>query len=160
MSLNPFAPPESDLTTMSIEKQAPPLWNANAAACWSLLFSPAFGAYLHMRNWQALGDDSKAAAAKTWMIVSIVMMLAAAMLAVLFARAKGVSAAVNIFGLGLLISWYVVGARAQVADIKERFGDNYPRKGWGKPLGVAALAIIAYFVAMIIMGALVAMARA
>ena len=26
---------------------APPLWNPNAAGFWSLLFSPAFGAFLH-----------------------------------------------------------------------------------------------------------------
>jgi hypothetical protein len=40
------------------------LWNPEAAAMWSLVFSPAFGAYLHMRNWQQLGRNEKAVESK------------------------------------------------------------------------------------------------
>jgi hypothetical protein len=44
---------------------APALWNPNAAANWSLLFSPMFGAWLHMKNWAALGEPERAAARRT-----------------------------------------------------------------------------------------------
>jgi predicted amidophosphoribosyltransferase len=27
------------------------IWNPNAASNWSLVFTPAFGSYLHARNW-------------------------------------------------------------------------------------------------------------
>lgn len=38
------------------EAAAIALWNPNAAANWSLLFTPLFGAYLHMLNWRSLGE--------------------------------------------------------------------------------------------------------
>jgi hypothetical protein len=40
----------------------PALWNPKAAAYWSLLFSPAFGAFVHARNADAMGrvDEAKA----------------------------------------------------------------------------------------------------
>ena len=62
MSLNPYSPPGAIIDDVM---NAPPLWNPNAAANWSLLFSPAFGAFVHMKNWQALGEPEKAANAKT-----------------------------------------------------------------------------------------------
>jgi hypothetical protein len=51
------------------------IWNPNAAANWSLLFSPAFGAYLHMLNWRALGQPGRAASAQHWFLASLTMLL-------------------------------------------------------------------------------------
>ena len=49
---------------MSDESAAPggrlvPIWNPNAAANWSLIFTPAFGAYIQMLNWQRLGQEPR-----------------------------------------------------------------------------------------------------
>src|ERR1700704_4744453 len=49
----------------------PTLWNPNAAACWSLLFSPAFGALLHARNADVLGRTDEAKANRVWFWISI-----------------------------------------------------------------------------------------
>ena len=57
---NPFAPPQAEVADVPTGEAAPALWNPNAASSWSLLFSPIFGAYLHMQNWQALGQPDKA----------------------------------------------------------------------------------------------------
>ena len=40
------------------------LWNRSAAARWSLVFTPAFGAFVLMRNWHALGEPERAASAR------------------------------------------------------------------------------------------------
>ena len=42
------------------------IWNPNAAVNWSLVFTPAFGAYLQMLNWRALGESDKAKSAENW----------------------------------------------------------------------------------------------
>ena len=44
----------------------PPLWNPDAAACWSFLFSPIFGSCLLAANWRALGKPEKAATNMVW----------------------------------------------------------------------------------------------
>ena len=36
------------------------LWNPDAAACWSMLFTPLFGTILVIRNWEALGEPKRA----------------------------------------------------------------------------------------------------
>jgi len=51
------------------------LWNPTAAALWSLLFSPALGAWLVMRNWQRLGKPDKARQALCWFVGVLVLNL-------------------------------------------------------------------------------------
>ena len=91
------------------------LWNPNAAANWSLLFSPAFGAYLHMKNWEALGETEKVNSSRTWFIFSLIL---------------------SFLGIGffVLIAWYFSIGKKQVTCIKENFGENYTRKSWSTPL--------------------------
>ena len=67
-ALVPMSPPPIPAGPAS---QSPALWNPNAAACWSLLFSPAFGAYLHARNAEALGRAEEAKANRVWFYLSI-----------------------------------------------------------------------------------------
>ena len=38
----------------SNSESQPELWNPNAAACWSIIFNPIFGAWVHARNWKSL----------------------------------------------------------------------------------------------------------
>ena len=47
------------------------VWNPDAAAGWSLIFSPVFGSYLHMCNWRTLSEPKKEASSKTWFYISI-----------------------------------------------------------------------------------------
>jgi hypothetical protein len=47
------------------------IWNPLAVACWSVVFTPAFGAYLLMRNWQTLGESRQAALARVWFCFSL-----------------------------------------------------------------------------------------
>ena len=43
-----------------------PLWNPTVAANWSLLFSPILGAWLHAKNWAALGNEVKEKQSMYW----------------------------------------------------------------------------------------------
>ena len=156
MSENVFAPPKANLEREPGEN-APALWNPNAAANWCLLLSGAFGAYLHMRNWQALGDSARARASRNWMIAMIAVVCIGPGLAT-FAGVPGVG---SLVAFGLLVAWYFVSARAQMRYVRENFGDSYPRRGWALPLFLGFVIVIAVSTvnSMIIQAALMANAR-
>lgn len=123
-------------SSQSVAGDAPALWNPNAAVNWSLLFTPAFGAYLHWRNWVALNEPSKADSVKIWLLVN------GALVAVYLGY--GMIAKPNHWlMLGLLGLWYWKAGRPHANYVKEKFGANYPRRSWGKPLLIASGALIA-----------------
>ena len=134
MENNPYAAPTAHVEDIVRGAAAPPLWNPNAAAVWSLLFTPIFGAWLQMKNWQALGEAKQAAASRAWAIGNLVVFVGVLALAVLAPETKLLDSVTRILQLVLLISWYVNSARTQVRFVKERFGTGYPRRGWAKPL--------------------------
>jgi hypothetical protein len=152
VSNNPYAAPAARVADAGAET-APALWNPNAAASWSLLFSPAFGALLHMLNWRELEEDGKAAAQKGWFIASLVMLVAYLILAVAFPKLDA-----RFIGIAYLLTWYFGSARAQAKYVKEKYGSEYPRKGWGKALLLALAATVGYIFVAVIIGAVAAAA--
>ena len=152
MTPNPYAPPKADVADVVRGEVAPPLWNANAAASWSLLFSPAFGAFVHMKNWQALGEPAKAASAKTWGIATLVVLMVVSVASMLVPDSKALDGVSRIVMFALLLSWYYSSGRPQAALIKARFGTLYPRRGWAKPLLLAVAALVVLFAAMMVVG--------
>jgi hypothetical protein len=148
MSTNPYAPPQArvDDVESRAKDTAPPLWNPNAAAMWSLLFSPVFGAWLHMKNWQALGEPEKASASKTWLIMSAALLLLVVIGGMFLPETKAIDSASRAAGIGLLVAWYTVSGREQIRYVTGRYGKTYPRKGWGAALGYGVLGLFAFFV--------------
>jgi hypothetical protein len=140
---NPYAPPKAEVADTAGERISPPLWNPNAAANWSLVFSPAFGAFIHMKNWQALGQADKASSAKVWFVLSVVMLGGFSCASVMAPNSKQLAESVRAVGLLLLLAWYFGSARGQAAYVKTHFGNTYPRRGWFKALAVAVLALFA-----------------
>ena len=147
---NPYAPPRAEVEdVVRTGEVAPPLWNPNAAANWSLLLSVAFGAWLHARNWDAMGEPARAAASRRWVWGSIAAMTALGLVNVFLPRAGTL---LRLGGIALLVTWYVAEARPQVRYVAGRYGLKYPRKGWGMPI-LAALGVLAlYTVAMFAVG--------
>lgn len=137
-TIDPFAPPKASLDTSAEAGTAPALWNPDAAGAWSLLLSPIFGSVLIRNNWRAIGDEAKARTGMVWIVVSVLMLIPA----VLF----GLSAFIYI------IVWYVAWQRPQATYIRERWGKDYPRKGWGLPL-LAAVGI--YIAAVVVLTAVI-----
>ena len=96
----PPPPPPPPLSQQPISAANERLWNPNAAALWSVLLSPAFGAFLHAQNWRTLGDRQRARANMVWFFVVIVIVVVATFLPAI------PSAAQAPLGIGLLAGWY------------------------------------------------------
>lgn len=118
---------------MSNAIEAPKLWNPNAAVNWSLLFTPTFGALIQAKNWEILKEYSKASRSRTWAWFSL--------LVTVFGLYAGIKAA----PLVLLFIWYFFSATYQIKYIKEKFGNNYPRKDWFLPIGIAGVLVAVAF---------------
>jgi len=152
MGTNPYAPPNARVADPQSIEDAPAIWNPNAAANWSLVFSPAFGAFLHMLNWRALGEPDKAATSKGWFAVSLVMLAVYVVVALALSDSKAADGATRSMGLAYLFVWYFSAARGQAKYVRERFGKAYPRKRWGRPLLLAVLALVGYVVFAAVIG--------
>jgi hypothetical protein len=142
MESNRYAPPRAVVAEVRTADDAPPLWNPNAAANWSLLFSPVFGAWLHMTNWRALGDTRKAEVARNWMIAAIVVTAAQLLAGRFYATSAGWTKFLSFF---CLLAWYFASARGQARLVKERWGSDYPRRSWTQPLLIGVLAYVGWY---------------
>lgn len=109
----------------------PALWNPNAAACWSLLFTPAFGAFLHARNAESLGRADEVKTNRVWFYVSMAYL--GSVLLSIFVPAIP-EAWFRVAPIGLLLLWYFTAAKKQITYVQATFRDGYQRKPWDKPL--------------------------
>lgn len=122
---------------------APALWNPNAAALWALLVSPAFSAVLHYLNAKALGDDVLANGNKLFLTAYALVLLVGVPLAVHYDWNTG------FVGIGMTVGWYVALGRKQAAAVRERFGTDYPRRGWLVPVLLGIVGLLAVLVFMV-----------
>jgi hypothetical protein len=155
MATNLYAPPKAPVADIVQGEVAPALWNPGAAASWSLLFSPAFGAFVHMKNWEALGEPDKAAASKKWAVIYLVVIVGLSVVAAFLPSNKVIPGIVRLAGFVMLLSWYFVSGKPQLEFVKSRYGKQYPRKGWARPLLVAVGVMIGV---ILVVGALTALA--
>lgn len=124
-----------------------PLWNPNAVANWSLLFTPLFGAWLTCLNWQVLGEIAFANRSRNWLIAMMVWLpITAILLHVPNNPSYGIAAISS--HIVLLLLWFFMENRKQSRYLTERFGKTYPRKSWGKPLVLAAIALVIWQLAI------------
>jgi hypothetical protein len=137
--------------------ESPALWNPNAAANWSLMFTPAFGAYLHMLNWRAMGEEQRAAASMKWFLVGIALLLVYAVVGIAMPDSVAADSLTRVLPFIFLMSWYFGSARAQAKAVRERFGSNYTKKSWGKPLGIAVLGVLGFFLAIFVLALILAL---
>ncbi len=131
---------DADLDARLQLRPRAPLWNPNAAACWSLLFTPAFGAWLHLFNWRAMNQPGRLGPARTWLVVSIVFFVVTLVASLLLPQS---GTALRVLNFVYLLIWYFASARAQVRFVREEFGTDYPRRGWWRPLLIAVGVVIA-----------------
>lgn len=146
--INPYAPPKAVAADVFEGERAPPLWNPIAAGAWSILFTPIFGAFLHMQNWKALGQSEKATASKWWMLGSIAFTVAVMASALFIPPSKTIDRLSSLGGLLLLLVWVTTMGKSQHKYVAERFGKMYPRRGWAMPLVIAlgiSIAEIGFF---------------
>jgi hypothetical protein len=137
MATNLYAPPKSEVADVAQGEAAPALWNPGAAASWSVLLSPAFGAFLHMKNWKALGEPDKAAAAKKWVVIYIVTAVGLTVASVFLPYNRAIPSIFRLSAFALLLGWYFASGKPQINFVKSRYGKVYPRKHWGQPILIA-----------------------
>jgi len=126
----------------------PALWNPNAAANWSLLFTPMFGAFVQSCNWESLGDAAKAEKSMSWFRYGLGIVLVSV---ILTPFAIGTPLA-NMMNVVYLVAWYFSSGRKQAKYVKEVYGAKYPRKTWGKPLGIALGSLMGVIIIMFVVG--------
>jgi hypothetical protein len=148
---NPYAPPKSNVDDVGRDAVAPAIWNPNSAANWSLVFTPAFGAYLHMKNWEALGEPAKASSAKVWVLVTLLILVGTTVAAAFLPNPRLLDGVPRNAGFVLLLSWYFSSGRGQAEYVKSRYGKDYPRRSWGKPLLLACLALVGFIVFIVVL---------
>jgi len=125
---------------------APALWNPDAAGVWSVFLTPVFGSTLLLRNWQAIGDESRARTGRIWLIASVIMLV--------------VSGFVPLLGFVYLVTWYFLWQRKQTKYVRERWGTDYPRKKWGKAVAIGVGALVGLWILPLALGALTAVVLA
>jgi len=141
---NRYAPPKADVEGETLESaRAPALWNPNATANWSLLFTPMFGAWLQMQNWHALGERRRSDAARSWMVLSTIMLAAWVFLDLVAPRSLW-ALLMPLLSFVWLLAWYFASSKPHAKWVAERFGKSYPRRPWMHPLlwGVAGYVLI------------------
>ncbi len=128
------------------------IWNPNAAANWSLVFTPAFGSYLQMLNWKALGQPDQAESSKNWLYASLAILVVYVLMGVFMSDSKAADGAARGLGFLYLLVWYFSAGRSQGKFVKEKFGSNYPKKPWGRALLIGIAGIIGYFIFAVVVG--------
>ncbi|MDK6077476.1 hypothetical protein [Massilia varians] len=133
-----------DKTANSIpisDNQAIALWNPTAAALWSLVFTPAFGAWLHMRNWERLGQPDKARQARYWFAGMLLIAVASYAVGAAGALLRRDDLSVPWWAsLALVGAWGAGSAYQQIKHVDDHHGESYARRSWAAPIliGVAA----------------------
>lgn len=139
---SPYQSPESNFDD---DYDIPPLYNPNAAGLWSMLFAP-FGAWIHAKNWEAIGEDELAKQNRIWAIGIIVLILGTIFIEMFF----GISLPAAPFTILPLTVWYVLLGKKQTALFKEELGTDYEKKSLVVPVfvgvggGIVGLIVVVY----------------
>jgi hypothetical protein len=137
----------AELATQDAAASSGALWNPMAVAGWSLLFTPAFGSYLLMRNWETLGDLRQIALARIWFCFSLGLLGVQVLSAAINQRLNSESNLMHWLGLLYLAVWWVAAALPQARLVRRRYGAaGYQRRAWDMALLYGVLAGLACFV--------------
>ena len=99
-----------------------------------------------MKNWRALGEHEKARVQKLWFIGFLTFITTLTLAGLVLPDLPALEAVSKWISLPLLLAWYYLGGKEQRAYIEARYGKDYPRRGWLKPLGAVLLAFVALLV--------------
>ena len=130
------------------------LWNPRAATCLGLLLSPAFSAYIHMCNWQTLGEDEQSREARAWCCMMLgYFVMCAILVGVGDVVGRNLAPPVSAT-FGILAGWHVWGGRAQERYVAVITSGAYTRRPWRRVV-LGALAALAALVLLVVVVALV-----
>jgi|GEM_PF-5052003 len=126
-------------TSEHTDTRQPTLWNPNAAGLWSFFLTPAFGAWLHAKNWKEIGHPDKAKRSMLWVYASIAY--ASIVVAV---TALSVSAVMPLLfhaiSVAFFAAWWMKSGNEQYKYVSKQF-PGYHKKGWTRPLVIAVVSL-------------------
>jgi len=137
----------NDKSTTEVAK--PKLWNPNAAANWSFLFTPIFGAWLQAKNWRELNQPERALKSMNWVYGTVIFFVVSEVMLNYFPDEMRGNWETGI-GLAFLLAWYFLSGRQQAKYLKEN-NLAYDKKGWAIPLLCGFAAVILLFALIISM---------
>jgi len=132
-----------------------PLWNPRAATCLGLLLSPAFSAYIHMCNWDTLGEDEQSLEARAWCCMMLGYFIMCGVLIGLGGTVGRDLAPPLSATIGMLAGWHTWGGRAQERYIAVITNGAYTRRPWRRVV-MAALAVLTVLAALVVVVVVVA----
>jgi cytochrome bd-type quinol oxidase subunit 2 len=121
------------------------LWNPVGLACWSIVFTPAFGAWLLMRNWEALDQPAQARACRKWFVFGVGLLVVRMLSHAFNTRLNTESTLLPWVSWLFLAAWWIAAVAPQARVVKSRYGADYPRQGWDHALLLAVMAGTAYW---------------
>ncbi len=137
---------------------APPaIWNPQAAAYWSLIFSPAFGAFLHARNADTMGRVDEAKVNRRWAYFLIAYLCFTFITIFVFIPIP--EGLWDLVPIGLLFGWYLSVGKKQAMYVRETWQNGYARRAWKEPLLIASGCLIAILIVFSVAADLVSHAQ-
>lgn len=121
------------------------LWNPTAAANWSIVFSPIFGAWIHAKNWRELGKEDEAKKSMTFVYSYILLYVLMLILPI-------PDALTRIIGIAAIAIWYFSHAKTQIKHVEN--GISYEKKSWTLALLSGIAGMIIFFTAAFAVGEL------
>ena len=128
-------PVDAPQANPSDSPKPPSLWNPNAVANWSLIFSPIFGGILVSKNWKTLSENGKAKSSMYWVYANIafwaivpIIIAAPDKITPTFYLVPTIHLIWAFLSLPILIIWYFISLRSQAKYVKNTFGKNFIRK--------------------------------
>jgi len=124
---------------LSSDAPAAALWRPSVVAAWSLVFTPAFGSWLLMHNWRALGQPQAAQRARLWLAASLAMLALQLLAGAINRRVNGDSPLMAWLALAWLLLWLLGAAWPQWIAVRRQYGRRYARRDWNGALGLAVV---------------------
>lgn len=114
------------------------LWNPLWSVIWSYIFTPIFGAFIQRTNWSEMGEHDRTANSNLWLALGLIFMFGYLFLEPWLPD----SAWSDWYFLGsyslFYLLWVFCDGWHQVSFVKDRYGDNYHHRLWGKPIMLGA----------------------
>lgn len=145
-------PNSSHLDDTKRDTAPPALWNPRAATYWGLLLTPAFSAYIHMRNWETLGNKPKAAETRMWFYTLMGYNLLCCVLSAISMIFDRDISPPGSLAFALIAVWHFWAGREQERHVGTSVGDSYVHRPWLKAvLCAAGIFVAATGVSIVIM---------
>jgi hypothetical protein len=118
------------------------LWNPLWTILWSLLFTPVFGALLQKKNWLEMGRLDEASRTGKWLTAGLILYFG-----YIFAEPFLPDSALSdfyffILHIAFFAAWTVFDGIKQIRFVRTKYGTNYHRKLWGRPLMFAGMVMV------------------